>query len=95
MADRVQILCITKADRFNPDRHITHIGGKNHDATRWKITEEEAIAGIEAHKWEFYTSVSGRTVDVVIETSSKGRKFLKTEADSYKPDNLLSLPECP
>jgi hypothetical protein len=23
-----------------------------------------------------------------------GRKYLKTTADSYRPDNLLSLPEC-
>jgi len=24
-----------------------------------------------------------------------GREYLKTEADGYEPNNLLSLPECP
>ncbi|WP_414648332.1 DUF3892 domain-containing protein, partial [Dinghuibacter sp.] len=37
--------------------------------------------------------VKGRSVNVVV-AQRNGRKYLKTEADAYRPDNLLSLPEC-
>jgi hypothetical protein len=46
MADRHQILCVNKSDRYNPHERITHIGGKNANGTRWHITQEAAIAGI-------------------------------------------------
>jgi hypothetical protein len=93
MAIRVQ--CINKADRLNPHKHITHIGGFNEDGTRWRITEDRAIEGIREGKWSFYVHAGGRTVAVVIARSSQGHDYLKTEADGYRPDNLLSLPECP
>ena len=54
MASRHEVLCIHKTDRPNPHERITHIGGRNDDGTAWKITQEEAIAGIESGKWTFY-----------------------------------------
>jgi len=95
VADRHQVLCITKSDRFNPHERITHIGGANADKSRWRITQEKAIEGIESGKWAFYVSRAGRTAEVVVARSSYGNKYLKTVADGIQPDNLLSLPECP
>lgn len=94
MADSVRVTCITKPDRNNPHRHITHIGGTNPDGTRWYLTEEDAIDGIKRGKWQFYVHAGGRSVWVIIERAPSGREYLKTEADGYRPDNLLSLPEC-
>lgn len=91
---RHQILCVTKSDRMNPHERITHIGGKNSDGRSWRLTQTEAIQGIESGKWEFYVHRGGRTVDVVVAKSQYGHKYIKTEADGIQPDNLLSLPEC-
>lgn len=95
MAQRHEVQCINKSDRYNPHERIKNIGGKNSDGTRWKLSETDAIAGIEQGKWTFYVSKGGRTVDVVIAVSRYGNKYLKTTADGEQPDNLLSLPEYP
>jgi len=91
----IRVECINKHPRQDPHKHITHIGGRNPDGSRWRLSEEEAIAGIRAGKWEFHVHVGTRTVRVLIARSQAGHDYLKTEADGYRPDNLLSLPECP
>src|SRR5258707_575700 len=95
MASRHQVSCVNKTDRYNPHERISHIGGFNNDNTRWRLTEQEAIIGIENGTWQFYVHKGTHTVDVLIAVSRYGNKYLKTEADGDQPDNLLSLPECP
>lgn len=93
-AATVEIKCINKTNRTDPHERIQYIGGINGDGTRWKLSIPDAIAGIEAGKWKFYTNVNGKTAWVVIATHN-GNKYLKTEADGIHPNNLLALPECP
>jgi hypothetical protein len=89
----LQIRCINKEPRYDPHLRIRMIGGLNQDGSRWRLLLEDAITGIEEAKWRFYVSAGGRTVWVVIAEHER-RKYLKTEADGYSPDNLLSLEEC-
>ncbi|EHQ25895.1 DUF3892 domain-containing protein [Mucilaginibacter paludis] len=95
MATKRQVSCINKrGSHYSAHERISHIGGINHDNTRWKLTEDQAIKDIENKQYEFYVLVNGRSSDVIV-ASYQGCKYLRTIADGYSPDNLLSLPECP
>lgn len=95
MAVDVEIKCINKTDRFDPHDRIKSIGGVNADGTRWKLSQPDAIVGIETGKWTFFVRQQGSVARVVVAVSRYGNKYLKTVADNEQPDNLLSLPECP
>ena len=95
MATRHQIRCIKKSDRYNPHERITHVGGLNGDGTGWRITQTDAIEGIENGTWSFFVSDGIHIVDVIVAKSAHGNKYLKTVADGTEPNNLLALPECP
>jgi len=96
MADLVRIQCVNKSDRTNPHERIRNVGGVNSDGTRWKLSESEAIRGIDQDKWSFYVERPiGHRVRVIIAVSPFGNRYLKTEADGEHPNNLLALPECP
>ncbi|MCC7432079.1 DUF3892 domain-containing protein [Candidatus Peregrinibacteria bacterium] len=90
----VQILCINKDDRKNPYERITHIGGKNVNGNRWKMTQQQAISDIKSGKYSFYVEVRGDRADVIVARSRFGNDYIKTVSDGDEPNNLLSLPEC-
>jgi uncharacterized protein DUF3892 len=87
---RYQITCINKRDgHYDPHERIQYIGQQGN----WKLSEDSAIQHIESGQDSFYTSVNNRHAEVIVATHS-GRKYLKTDADGYAPNNLLALPEC-
>ena len=95
MASQHEIECVDKSDRYDPHERILHVGGRNADGSRWKVTQSAAVEGIESGKWAFYVLSGGRRVNVVVAVSRFGNKYIKTESDGEQPNNLLSLPECP
>ena len=95
MADH-QIACIQKGDRTEIHERIKSIGGVDPaDGKRWKLTQQEAIQGIESGKLRFYVMIGGKAAPVVIAVSAWGNKYLKTQSDREQPTSLLNLPECP
>lgn len=94
MATSHEIRCINKSDRTNIHERIVNIGGVNQDGTRWKISQSDAIAAMEANKWQFFVGQGVNKVDVIIAVSATGYKYLKTKDDTTTSNNLLSLPEC-
>ncbi|MFV8374006.1 DUF3892 domain-containing protein [Flavobacterium sp. GSP11] len=93
--DRHEIKCINKSDRKNLHERIENIGGLNPNGTRWRISQERAIQGIESGKWAFYVKNPDNIIVDVIISNHNGNKYLKTKNDSLESNNLLSLPECP
>lgn len=98
MAENVQVSCIKKrGGHHNPHERIEGLGGV-HGGKQWYMSENDIIAELEkpdsTRRFNFYTSVSGKSVWVII-ANHNGRKYLKTTADGYEPNNLLSLSECP
>ena len=88
-----QVTCITKREHHNPHERIVGIGGVD-QGTRWWRAEDDAIRDVDRNPNSYHVSVNGKAVRVIVATHN-GRKYLKTEADGYAPNNLLSLPDCP
>lgn len=90
----LRVTCIQKTERRDPRERLRKVGGTNPDGSRWWLTVDEALAGIEAGRYGFYVLVEGRRADVLIDESC-GRRYLRTEVDGDSLTNLLALPECP
>lgn len=93
MATPLQISCIHKRQHSNPHERIEYVGGI-HNGRRWLQSENDAIRDALAGKWDYFTSVNGRAVKVIVAVHNN-RYYLKTQTDDYAPNNLLNLTECP
>ena len=94
MPGRYLIHCVVRANLLNHDRRLRRVGGINPDGAHWQIAEAEAIAAIEAGRWNFYVMAGGREWPIVVAVSKYGQKYLKGAADGLQPDSLLALPDC-
>ena len=74
----------------DPLERVAAISGVNSDHTHWKLSQEAAIAAIEAGTDEFIVKDGGHTVKLVVLTHG-GQKYLRTEREKTHPDDLLRL----
>ena len=86
----LQVTCINKEDRYGPHEHSQRRRTQRH-GTRWRLSLEEAIAGILEGRYSLGRSRSPRHRDLA---EHEACKHPKTVADGYSPDNLLSLAKC-
>jgi hypothetical protein len=85
----LEVTCITKRpERYDPHERIQALGGSG-----WYRAESDVIREIERGTNSYYVMVGGRAAQVVV-TAQRGRKYLKTTADGYVLNSLLSLADC-
>ncbi len=90
----VQVTCITKPHPQSPHEHITHVGNPK---ARWKWTREQVIESIDSKANIFFVldPKSGKRADIGVVRAEGHAPYLRTYADGYWNDNLLSLNQCP
>ena len=89
---RYRVVCKQKHPSYE---RITHIGCVTTGALYQRLSELEVIARIESLSDTFYVERPDGHIAQVEIAEREGEKYLKTKPDGERPDNLLSLPECP
>lgn len=94
----IRIICINKVNGEHENLYvaISHLGWEEYGTTKTgKNTREEVYDFIKNDGGIAYVEdTKGNKAKVITAITVKGTKFLKTEADDVRTDNLLSLPEC-
>lgn len=89
---RYRVTCTLKHEKHE---RITSLGCSLNNVFL-TLTEAQVIDMIENQHHTFYVErPSLHVVEVEVVTKHDGTKYLKTVPDGQKPDNLLSLPDCP
>ncbi len=91
----IEIKYVNKQPRDNAWERITHVGWVDANWMNWRKTQQEAVNLIDSKEEEFYVNVEWDKVKVITATSRFNNRYIKTESDGDKPNNLLFLPECP
>lgn len=89
---RYRVTCTKKHELHE---RILGLGCYTPDNVFLTFTETELIDRLEGQQDSFYVErPSGHVVDLEV-AEREGKKYVKTKTDGEKPDNLLSLPNCP
>jgi len=89
-----RITCITKSPLNGGYEHITHVGNP---AANWNWPVPQVILSIESGSNTFYVEDdrTGKRATVGVVREAGKRPYIRTHADGYYNDNLLSLGACP
>ena len=88
---KFQVVCIR---RWGPAKTIQEIGVRNPDGSIARLPVDEAIRQIDLGRIGFYVDVGGQPAALTVDTAPSGRRYLRTEFDTTKVNNLAGLPEC-
>jgi hypothetical protein len=92
----IRITCINKDNGHHDDPHeaISYLGWIEDGTNKTgKMSRLQMVEWIEHGGCAYVKDVLGQ-VKVVVRTSLKGNKYVKTVADGRDTDNLLKLLEC-
>ena len=87
---RRAVSVVNRAYSSDPLERVATIGGINADRTRWQLTQEAAIEAIEAGTDEFFVSSATGIVKLIVHIHG-GQKYLRTEREENRHDDLLTL----
>ncbi len=88
MAAVLQICWIARSD----EKQIVFLGGEIPGLGQWKLTQQQAIDGMEDEKWKFFVQLERRCVWIVVARSHDNQKYIKAIDDA---ENLMLLPQSP
>lgn len=71
--------------------HIVRVKGTNSNGN-WENSVPEVVSYLKTGNYSFYVHAANRSINVTHQKSAAGNEYIKTEPDSTKRDNLLSLP---
>ncbi len=63
------------------DSELEYIGGYNSDGSKWKLSVEKAIEGIEGGKWAFFLTKSGVQLDIMPKVINDSKKLCVDTSD--------------
>lgn len=89
----IKWVCVSDKERLCG--RILPVGGINPVGYPWKLSQEEAIKGIEEGRWSFYIVKKDISTKIVVAKNNQGHKYLKTGMDTEQTNILLMLPEIP
>lgn len=87
-----QITCITLSSNGTRNEHITHVGQINPKG-RWPVATVVAWIKNKEHTF-FVEDAKGKRAEVRVVDRDGLPSYLRTVADGYFTDNLLSLTSC-
>ncbi|OCX54268.1 hypothetical protein BEL04_08400 [Mucilaginibacter sp. PPCGB 2223] len=93
----VRITCIKKAagDHENPYVAISSMSWINEQSKKTGTATRIEVYDFVKDGGEAYVKdADGNKAKLLARTTAKGTKYVKTEADDVKSDNLLKLKEC-
>ncbi len=93
MATKHEVTSISKTLAPNGLEMITHIGGNGNESRSWKISQQEAISGIENHIWEFFVKQGSKTRNLIVCICPLGTKYLKIEKEEIELEPISGINE--
>ncbi len=96
----MEITCVHKTPRNDPYHPIRQVGGINRTQNiAFRISQADCIRSIDRGNHFFVTAPNGTRADVRVHIhfppwSLQGTRYISTNPDNTRADNLLSLPEC-
>lgn len=89
------VSCINKPNRYDSHSRILGIGGVGFLGVGWYKQTEDVIKCIQNGDVFIVSIVGVPQSHVIIGRGPTGIPDLTTSADGIRPNNLLSLPDCP
>lgn len=83
-----QVIAVRVVDPGTDEQHITHYKFEDGQV----FDKEQMLASLEFKLKMFYTLESGVKIELIQARSASGNYYVKTDADGFIPNNLLSLP---
>ena len=92
----IRITCIKKdgGNHENPYVAISSLGWIDESTGEQKSSDRVQMYDWVRSGGHAYVQSGGYKARLIAETSQRGTKYVKTEADNTRLDNLLKLPEC-